>query len=300
MRPPVSSRRPARRRSWRLCLALAAAVVGTAGLGAAEPRIPPISGRLEGDFQPLQLAGAPALHWTLELASRSENERAGVLVADAPGTHLRVELNVDAAGEGTWRVVEGRIELKPWLNGLVAAGVATVSGGGRLDGGKFSGDVQVRLAEVDLGELIHFADADHAYVRSAEGRVEGTVTVRLRAGVVSAGEGELRLPAGTLGTVFFAPSPGLLTSYLPAQVQKVYPGIAAIEMGVTPLEAKVLRLAFHPDGDRQGRSARLRIEGRPRDPKLIAPLELDVNFIAPLESLARKMFDSRLRIGGAK
>ncbi|MBS0662031.1 MAG: hypothetical protein JSR48_02115, partial [Verrucomicrobia bacterium] len=104
----------------------------------------------------------------------------------------------------------------------------------------------------------------------------------------------------TVGTVYFVPSPGLLTSYVPEQVRKLYPGIAAIEMGVTPLEAKVLRLTFHPDGDEAGRGARLRIEGRPRDPKLIAPLELDVNFTGPLESLVRKALDSRLKIGAGK
>ena len=52
--------------------------------------------------------------------------------------------------------------------------------------------------------------------------------------------------------------------------------------------------------DEAGRGARLRIEGRPRDPKLVAPLELDVNFTGPLESLVRKALDSRLKIGAGK
>jgi hypothetical protein len=70
-----------------------------AGGGAAELRVPPLNGQLAGDFQPLQLAGAPALHWTLTLESPAENARMGILTADGTGTHLRVELLLDAAGE---------------------------------------------------------------------------------------------------------------------------------------------------------------------------------------------------------
>jgi hypothetical protein len=270
------------------------------GLFAAELKVPPINGQLTGDFQPFQLPGAPALHWTLTLESRAENERTGLLVAEGPGTHLRLEMLLDAAGEGTWHVTEGRVELKPWLNGQLTAGTVEVTGQGRWAGGALSGDLALRLKDVDLGELLRFADADHTYVQSAEGRVEGTVGLRLRGGAVSAGESALSLPAGSLAVIFFRPSPGLLTNYVPAAVRQAYPGIEAIELGVTPLEAKVLRVTFHPDGDESGRGARLRIEGRPRDPKLIAPLELDVNFTGPLESVVRKALDSRLKIGGAK
>ncbi len=296
-RSPVA---PAPGRRLRCC-ALGWALAGLlAGAGAAEFRLPPISGRLSGHFTPLQLAGAPELIWSLTLESRAENERAGVLLADAPGTHLRVEVQLDAAGEGTWRVTEGRVELKPWLNGQLTRGSVGVTGAGRWQGSRLSGDLTLTLQQVELGELLRFADAEHTYVRTAEGRVEGTLGLRLRDGAASAGDSALTLPPGTVGTIYFQPSPGLLTSYVPAQVRKLYPGIAAIEQGLTPLEAKVLRLTYHPDGDARGRGARLRIEGRPRDPKLVAPLELDVNFTGPLESLVRKALDSRLRVGGAK
>ena len=271
-----------------------------AGSRAAELKLPPISGQLAGDFQPRQLAGAPGLHWVLTLDSAGENRRTATLAADGPGAHLRVELQLDGAGEGTWRVVEGRVELKPWLGGQLTAGTVEVAGEGRWQGGLPTGDLTLTLREVDLGELMRLADAEHAYVRTAAGRVEGTVGVRLREGVASAGKSMLRVPPGTVGTVTFTPSPGLLTSYVPEQVRKLYPGIEAIEMGRTALEAKMLRLTFHPDGDTQGRGAQLRIEGRPLDPKIIAPLELDVNFTGPLESIVRKALDSRLKVGGAK
>lgn len=287
-------------RFLRCCLLLLPALTGPGVARGAELLLPPVSGQIGGKFQPLQLAGAPELSWSVTLTVPSADRRTGELAADGAGTRLRVRFDLDAAGNGTWRIVEGRIELKAWLNGQLTAGTAELAGQGTVQNGEIGGDLTAQLRNVDLGELARFADHEQAYVRSAEGRVEGLVGVRIRAGAVSAGESRLALPAGTVGTVYFVPSPGLLTSYVPAQVRKLYPGIEAIEMGVTPLEAKVLRLTFHPDGDEAGRGARLRIEGRPRDPKLVAPLELDVNFTGPLESLLRKALDSRLKIGGGK
>ncbi len=284
------------RRSLLLLLAL----TGISAASGADLLLPPVAGEISGKFQPLQLPGAPELTWKLVLASPGEGSRSGELVAEGAGTRLRVRLELDASGNGTWRLVEGRVELKAWLNGQLTAGSTELAGQGTLRDGRIDGEVTAQLHDVDLGELARFADNEKAYVRAAEGRVEGRVGVRIRNGAVSAGESRLMLPAGTVGTVYFVPSPGLLTSYVPAQVRKLYPGIEAIEMGVTPLEAKVLRLTFHPDGDEAGRGARLRIEGRPRDPKLVAPLELDVNFTGPLESLVRKALDSRLKIGSGK
>ncbi|MBS0663599.1 MAG: hypothetical protein JSR48_10070, partial [Verrucomicrobia bacterium] len=177
------------------CLLLLA-LTATGAARGADLLLPPVSGQLSGKFQPLQLPNAPELSWTLVLASPGGDRRTGELVAEGPGTRLRVQLDLDAAGNGTWRIVEGRVELKAWLNGQLTAGRAEVAGQGTWRDGDVNGDITAQLREVDLGELARFADHEQAYVRSAEGRVEGVVGVRLRHGAVSAGESRLALPAG--------------------------------------------------------------------------------------------------------
>lgn len=287
-----------RRRLALAALGCAVAWAGAAAMSAAAAKIPPINGQLAGNFQPLQLAGAPEVHWNLAVESRGDNDRSAVFVAAGPGTHLRAEARLDAAGNGTWRLVEGKVELKPWLNGQITFGTADLSGGGTVQDGALSGELTLHLENVDLGEFIRFADPEQAYVRKAEGRVHGTIGVRFKNGAISAGPSGLALAPGTVATINFIPSPGLLTNYVPPLVLKQYPGISAIEMGLTPLEAKVLELTFFPEGDAQGRGAVVKVEGRPLDKKIISPLELEFNFTGPLESLIRKGLDSRLKIGG--
>lgn len=283
-----------------LMLALVMGLVSPRAARAAGPIIPPFAGELAGEFQPMAVPGAPFLHWKLTLTTRPDDVRLGKILADGPGTRMQVALELDAAGDGTWRVVEARVELKPWLNGQFTKGFAMLSGGGTIKEGALAGEVTLRLQDIDLGELMIFADPEHAYVQRAEGRAEGTIVVRFNGSEVTPGPCLLTLPAGSTATVNFVPSPGLLTSYVPPQVLKYYPGIGAIEMGVTPLEAKVLRLTYRPLTDKGGTGAVLRIEGRPKDPKIIAPLELDVNFTGQFESIVRNGLNSRLKIGGIK
>ena len=110
----------------------------------------------------------------------------------------------------------------------------------------------------------------------------------------------LTLAVGPAALVTFRPSPGLLTSYVPEAVRKRYPGLEAIELGKTPLEARVLRLTYSSAPDAAGRVGVLRIEGQPHDRKYIAPLELDVNISGAVENLLRKVLDSRLKVAAPK
>ncbi|MSU70329.1 MAG: hypothetical protein EXS39_06080 [Opitutaceae bacterium] len=275
-------------------LLMVAAVIGS---NAGELTLPPLTGELAGDFTPLTLAGAPRLHWTLTLQSPAPAARTAQLVISGLETAGRLEARFDATGAGTWRLLDGRVGLKPWLNGQLTVGEIALAGEGTLRGSALAGTVTLEVHGVDLNELLKFADADRKYVRAAEGRVEGSILVHLVAGAPASFEGGLRLVKGTTGVISLQPTPGLLSNYVPEPVRKLYPGIEAIEQGLTPLEASVLRLTLHPAGDAQGRSAVLRIEGRPRDPKFIAPLELDVNIAGPVENLMRKVLDSRLKIG---
>jgi hypothetical protein len=283
----------------RLRLPLAGLLLAAATVSGAELRLPPLTGELAGDFTPLKLAGAPTLHWTLNLTAAPGDIRVAQLGLDGPGTHLRGEARLDAAGEGTWRVTEGGIEFKPWLGGQLATGATAVVGEGTWRGGALTGEITLRMRDLDLGELLHIADADKKHFQWARGRVEGVVRVRLRDGKFSRGEIALTIPAGTTALILFQPSPGLLSSYVPALVRRKYPGIEAIELGQTPLEARVLRLAYSPTADAAGRSATLHLEGQPQDRKYVAPLELDFNFLGEVEQTLDDLAKVMVKVGGA-
>ena len=284
-------------RAFSALLALGGAV--TPGL-AAEWRLPPLTGQLAGEFTPVKLAGAPTLHWTLALENPAPAARVASLTADGTDTHVRAEVQMDAGGDGTWRLTEGRVGLKSWLGGQLTAGDVGATGEGTLLAGAMAGGLTLRLSGVDLGELLRFADADKKYFRAAEGRVAGTIRVTFAGGTFALGECTLALADGTIGLVSFFPNPGLLTGNVPAQVRKLYPGLEAIELGRTPLEARVLRLSVRTTPDEAGRRAFVRLEGRPHDPKLFAPLEIDINVTAELERVVRNLLAMRLTAGGAK
>ena len=279
---------------------LASLGLASAGGSSAAPQWPALEGELSGDFAPLAIAGAPKLHWTLTLETPSPERRTARLIVDGLETQARIELQLEAENKSTWRLTEGQTALKLWLNGQLTAGEITVAGEGAWDEEGIEGRLTLDVRGADLGELLRFADAEQKYVQTAEGRVEGRVLVRLKAGAPEQFEVALGLAPGTMALIRFQPSPGLLTDHVPDVVRKYYPGLEAIELGQTPLEAKVLRLTTHPGGDAQGRSAQVRVEGRPSDPRFVAPLELDINVTGPLEELLRKIIDSRLKIGVEK
>jgi hypothetical protein len=276
-------------------LLLAAAVAHGAG-----PVLPPLAGELSGDFTPLQLAGAPTVHWTLTLRPEPGGIRVVQLTLDGPGTHLRGDARLDAAGYGSWRVTESEVDLKPWLGGQLAAGSAAVVAEGTVQAGGVSGDFNLRVRNLDLGELLRVADAEKKHFQSAQGRVEGTVQVHLRDGVWSRGEIALAIPAGTAALILLQPAPGLLSGYIPASVRRQYNGIEAIELGQTPLEARVLRLTYSPAGDAVGHNAVVHLEGQPQDRKYVAPLVLDLNFSGEVERALDGFLKMSVKLGGSK
>lgn len=284
----------------RFALLTAAWTLPASGAIAAGLILPPVAGELAGDFTPLKVAGAPTVHWTIKLENPAPSERVAEVTADGAGVHVRAEAKLDPAGNGTWRLTEGRVDLQPWLGVPLTRGEIAVTGTGTLRDGAITADLALRLRGVDLGELLQFADAERKYFVSASGRAEGTIQISWSGGAIVMGPAALTLAPGSPALVTFKPSPGLLTSYVPEAVRKRYPGLEAMEMGRTPLEATVLRLTFSPVSDSAGRVAVLRIEGRPQDKRYVAPLELDVNISGQVESLVRKLLDQRLKVGGAK
>ena len=279
---------------------IASLLLAAAGAHGAGLILPPLAGELSGDFTPLLLAGAPTVHWNLTLRPEAGGIRAVQLALEGPGTHLRGDARLDAAGGGPWRVTESAIDVKPWLGGQLGAGSAAVVAEGTVQAGGMSGDFNLRVRDLDLGELLRVADAEKKHFQSAQGRVEGTVQLHLRAGVFSRGEIILTIPEGTTALIWLQPSPGLLSSYVPAAVRRQYNGIEAIELGRTPLEARVLRLTYSPAGDAAGRNAVVHLEGQPQDRKYVAPLVLDLNFSGEVERTLDGFLKMSVKLGGSK
>lgn len=256
-----------------------------------------LTGVVQGEAALHAWEGAPALTWRLELARGGAME----LVVTGGQSETRARLTTGDDGEVAWEITRGRVALAEWTRGVLSRGEGELSGSGTQRHGHFVGTLSLVVRGVDLAELVRFADPKEERVRAAEGRVEGVVGLRFNDdGTVGLGDSELHLAPGTVATVWFQAAPGWLTSYVPEKVRDAYPGLAAIERGQTPLEAKVLRLIFFARGDAEGRTARMRVEGRSKDPQLVAPLELDINVSGPVESLVRQMSEARLHVGAVR
>lgn len=134
-------------------------------------------------------------------------------------------------------------------------------------------------------------------VAAASGRLDGRLSLRRDSGGFQLGAGRLALREGESAEVRLAPSPGLLSSQLPELVRRHYPGLVQLEAGGVPLVARELEILLTPEGDVEGRTARVRLKGGPADPALQAPVNLEVNVRGPLDSLVQFSTHHRLRFG---
>ncbi len=135
-------------------------------------------------------------------------------------------------------------------------------------------------------------------VTSAQGRLDGSLSLRRDDQGVHLGRGRLMLPLGAVADVLLKPTPGLLSRSLPDKVRQYYPGLADLEAGRVPLRADVLEVTFDPEGDEEGRTARVRLAGGPVDPRMRAPVDLTVNVRGPLDTLVHFGTNSRIKWGG--
>jgi hypothetical protein len=133
---------------------------------------------------------------------------------------------------------------------------------------------------------------------AAQGRLDGQIALRRDSAGLQIGIGRLTLRQGEKADLQFAPSPGLLTAQLPAQVKQYYPGLEKLETGGIPLRAERMEIELTPAGDEQGRTATVHIEGGPVDPALKSPVVLQINVRGPLESVVKFGTHSKLRFGG--
>lgn len=134
-------------------------------------------------------------------------------------------------------------------------------------------------------------------VTSAQGRLDGELSLRRDDDGVHLGAGRLALPPGAAADVLLKPTPGLLTRSLPPKVREYYPGLGDLEAGRVPVRAEVLEIFFDPAGDAEGRTARVRLAGGPVDPRMRAPIDLNINIRGPLDTLVKFGTNSRLHWG---
>jgi hypothetical protein len=151
-------------RELRCLIAIATgACVGWLG-GAAEIKLPPVTGELSGDFRSFDSATAPQLHWTSSL--RGAGDAAGTTIVAAniegEGTRVRVVTSLTTTEQGSWQITEGALDLATWFpviserlgnptKGLAASGAVAVTGQGLIRAGQASGVVQVTLGDGRLG-----------------------------------------------------------------------------------------------------------------------------------------------------
>jgi hypothetical protein len=138
----------------------------------------------------------------------------------------------------------------------------------------------------------------------AKGRVDGQVALKRDSTGIQIGNGRLALREGETADLRLAIKPGWLTTSLPPEIVKYFPGFRKIETGEIPIRARVLEVTFTPLGDSAGRTAWVHLAGGPSDPELTAPIDAKVNVRGPLEELVRigadLGTDSRLRFSGAR
>ncbi len=204
--------------SLRRLLAVVALLVATRGaLPAAEWRLPPVDGELSGDFALLKMPGAPKLHWQIGAQRVEEGLRAFTLALDGPGARVRASAQLDAAGNGTWRITEAQVDLGPWLPALAPylpapladlslAGTLSVTGEATWRAGQLGGACRLTLrdARVDdpaLKLLLEGVSLDLAIDDLATGRTPASQKLAWRAGryepfALGAGEVEFSLANG--------------------------------------------------------------------------------------------------------
>ena len=138
----------------------------------------------------------------------------------------------------------------------------------------------------------------------ARGRLDGDVKLSRDATGIQIGNAQLKLREGETADLRLAIKPGWLSTALPPEVIKYFPGFRKIETGEIPIRARVLEITMTPLGDAQGRTAWVHLAGGPSDPELTAPIDTTINVRGPLEQLvkigAELGTNSRLRFSGSK
>jgi len=147
----------------------------------------------------------------------------------------------------------------------------------------------LNLDNIDAEKVMHYFPGAKAQVSA---RIAGQVPVSYGPKGLRFGRGWLAMQEGQSATLRLD-QPGLLTSGM-APEGTAYSLLKSVENGILNLSLKVLRAEIYEVEDGPQRSVQLRIEGAPIDPKIKAPMILDVNVNGPLGPLIDFGMDSRV------
>lgn len=201
--------------------------------------------------------------------------------------NLAAEFGISAAAERVTvakigaEVLGGRVKLKPF--DIVLARPAV--------------EATVEVEGVSLGEIARLVPWA---VAGANGNLAGRV--RLDWDVAKGlriQDGGLKIVKTDAAEFRLAPSPGFLTgsmpkrfTFLPASwgkwtqavgpVNPAYGSLRAIEMGEVGLKIEQLAVEFSPDAKEGGKTATIRVLGRPTNTEFVDEVTLEVNFHGPL------------------
>ena len=154
--------------------------------------------------------------------------------------------------------------------------------------------VTAQMRGVDIQQILFLLPP---VLAAAQGRLDGQLALHRDESGIRVGGGRLSLRQGETADLRFTPTPGLLSSHLPAAVREHYPGLGQMETGGIPLRANLLEVTLTPAGDAEGRTAAVRIEGGPADATLKAPVVLQLNVRGSLDSVVKFGTHERLRLG---
>jgi hypothetical protein len=123
---------------FRICflgLALGVVVMRSAETPLVAWKVPPLDGELKGEVNVPVLDGTPKLSWKLTVRAGKPRARNVDFEIEGEGLRLRGEARLDPAGEGTWRVANGEINVGQWFRvvPLFAPAIAGASAGGNLN-----------------------------------------------------------------------------------------------------------------------------------------------------------------------
>jgi hypothetical protein len=244
-------------------------------------------------------------------------------IDDAPHLFLLEGISVDIEVADIAKRRTEPAQVFTWRSGrydVVALGVGRIEG--QLDGDRLrvtKAAIDIFGGELNVGSLVmSTARPEFSVVAQmtgvavnqilfllppvlseAQGRLDGNVALSRDSAGIKIGDGRLALREGETADLRLAIKPGWLTTSLPPDIVKYFPGFRKIENGEIPVRARELEITLTPLGDAQGRTGWVHIAGGPADPELTAPVDMNVNLRGPLEELLRigaaLGTDSRLR-----
>jgi len=144
------------------------------GLAADGWKIPPIDGALSGELR--RNDETAPLRWSIRLQAMPGGGRNGLASAEGPGANLQAEVQVDASGDGVWRMPAGDVDLGRWFGAVAAlapavtadlsvAGSVTVSGEGAVRRGVIGGHVTLTVRNGRLDDSAHKLHLEGVAVR---------------------------------------------------------------------------------------------------------------------------------------